>query len=301
MDKAGSSDLRERIARVAQRIPGGALLFAVALMIVLGYFGWYYYGADHLDRALYSLQLEKLSVTPQPAWIKSQVAQEVYQNGRLDRISLLEPRANAAVAQAFETHNWVKSTTRVSKAMGGHVQVDVVYRRPMAMVFYEKRESDLAPNEVSKGFFPIDDEGTVLPTNDFSREDTWKYFMIFAQDARPAGDVGMPYGDVRITEALRLCALLESYREPLGLQEIWVSHDQLASGPSPWSLSIVTLDKTREVIWGHAPQAESRGELPAEEKLQRMVDWFKQPLGVGPDAQRLDLRFTSNTLPVSHR
>ncbi len=300
MEQAEHSHLRERIVRVVQRIPGGALLFAVALMIVLGYFGWYYYGAEHLDRAFYSLQLENLSVTPQPAWIKSKVAEEVYQNGRLDRISLLEPRANAAVAQAFETHYWVKSTTRVSKAVGGRVMVDVVYRRPRGMVFYEKRNSDSDPTDVTRGFLPIDDEGTVLPSDDFGKEDPWKYFMIFAQDA-PSGEKGMPYGDVRIIEALRLCLLLDAYRQPLDLQEIWINHDQLGSGPSPWSFTVVTRDRAREVIWGHAPQAEGRGELPADEKLQRMLAWFKQPPGAGPEANRLDLGTPPNTLPVSRR
>jgi hypothetical protein len=303
IEKAENQDLRAKIAYVFQHIPGGALLFAVGTLIVLGYFGWYYYGADHLDQAFYSLRLEKLTVTPQPPWIKSHVAEEVYQNGRLDRISLLNPRATAAVAQAFETHYWIKTTTRVSKAVGGRVMVDLVYRRPVAMVFYEKHNSQSDPTDVTKGFFPIDEVGTVLPTADFNSDDVWKYFMIIAQDARPAGDVGMPYGDVRITEALQLCEFLEKQRDAFQLQEIWVQHDNFASSASPWSLSIVTRDKTREIVWGHAPHVEGTDELPAEEKLRRMVAWLRQPLATGPgEAHRLDLRSpTSSSTPVSRR
>ena len=87
MDKANKLDLRGKLGYALQRIPGGAVLFAVLALVVLGYFGWFYYGADHLDRALYSLKLENLTVTPQPAWIKSNVADEVFSHGRLDRIS----------------------------------------------------------------------------------------------------------------------------------------------------------------------------------------------------------------------
>ena len=300
MDKAEHSSLRSRVAAIVQHIPGGALLFAVGSLVIFGYFGWYYYGADHLDHALYSLRMEKLAVSPQPPWIKSKVAEEVYQNGRLDRISLLDARANAAIAQAFETHHWVDTTTRVSKAVGGRVTVDLVYRQPVAMVFFEKL-NDADPSDVTKGFFPIDGEGTVLPTADFSSDDVWNYFMIIADEARPAGDTGMPYGDVRITQALQLCQLLAKYRETYQLQEIWVHRDNLASGASPWSLSVITRDKARAIVWGHAPQYEARGELPADEKLSRMLTWLKQPLPASPgEVHRLDLRMVdSPTTPVS--
>lgn len=303
MDKAEHFSLRSKIAAIVQRIPGGALLFAVGTLVIFGYFGWYYYGADHLDHALYSLRLEKLSVTPQPPWIKAQVAEDVYQNGRLDRISLLDARANAAIAQAFETHPWVDTTTRVSKAVGGRVTVDLVYRRPAAMVFFEK-QNDAEPSATKKAFFfPIDEEGTVLPTDDFSSDDVWNYFMIFADEARPAGDTGMPYGDVRITQALQLCQFLAKYRETYQLQEIWVHHDNLASVASPWSLTILTRDKSRAIVWGHAPQNEDRGELPADEKLSRMLAWLKQPVPASPgEIHRIDLRTaTSPTTPVSRQ
>ncbi|MEO8268601.1 MAG: hypothetical protein ABI557_02705 [Aureliella sp.] len=305
MDKAENQDLRTKIAHVVQHIPGGALLFAVGSLIVLGYFGWYYYGADHLDQTFYSLRLEKLVVTPQPAWIKTPVAEEVFHNGRLDRISLLDPRATAAVAQAFETHHWVKTASRVSKSVGNRVDVDLVYRRPAAMVLYEKHNSDSDPNDVKLFFYPIDEEGTVLPATDFSSDDVWNYFMIFARDARPAGEVGMPYGDVRITEALRLCEFLQTQRDAYQLQEVTVQHDDLASGTSPWSLTIDTRDRTRKIIWGHAPHAEGTGELPADEKLRRMVAWLKQPLPTSPgEVHRIDLRSSTSattTTPVSRR
>ncbi len=301
MDSAEKQNLWGRIHYVVQHIPGGALLFAVVPLIILGYFGWFYYGADHLDQALYALRPEGMTVTPQPNWIKSNVSDEVFAHGRLDRISLLEPRANAAIAQAFETHNWVKSVTRVTKSAGGEVVVDLVYRRPAAMVYYEKEtsspESPDAP--VLKGFFPIDEEGTVLPTQDFTSEDVWNHFMIIAENARPAGDVGMPYGDARVTEALALCAYLAPYREEYRLQEIEVSHDNVASGPSPWTLAVFTKDK-REIVWGHAPRAESMGEQPAERKLTRVLAWLQEPPSSGDGAQkRLDVRRASAHASVS--
>ncbi|MEZ6137861.1 MAG: hypothetical protein R3C53_23485 [Pirellulaceae bacterium] len=62
--------LRQRVVDVLQYIPGGALLFAVVPMLVLGYLGWFYYGADHIDGAFYSVNFEHITVTQQPPWIK---------------------------------------------------------------------------------------------------------------------------------------------------------------------------------------------------------------------------------------
>ncbi|MCA9133604.1 MAG: hypothetical protein KDA45_10635 [Planctomycetales bacterium] len=303
MDSAEKLNLRERLASIVQRIPGAAMLFAAALLVVLGYFGWFYYGADHLDQALYSLRFDKLQVTPQPDWIKSDVANEVYTAGRLDRISLLEPRATAAIAQAFETHTWVASITRVTKSAGGSVNVDVVYRRPVAMVYTEyypdPSPENPGPPKLTKGFYAVDESGTVLPRHDFTREDVRDYFLIFAQNARPAGEVGMPYGDVRISEALRLCTFLEPHRHRLHLQEIWINHDGVGSGPSPWTL-LVTTEDNREIVWGHAPGTENSGELPAPQKLEQMLAWLQAPRDESKTTARLDLRHTSAHTPVSY-
>lgn len=300
MDNASTLDLRSRLAAIVRHIPGGALLFAVLLLVMLGYFGWYYYGAEHLDQALYSLRLENLKVTPQPEWIKTKVVEEVYQKHRLDRVSLLDPRANASLAQAFETHHWVKTTSRVSKAAGGKVVVDMVYRQPAAMIYVQR--VDPQTGQVDVGFFPIDGDGTMLPTADFSKEDVRKYFIIYAQDAHPAGDVGMPYGDVRIMEALSLCEFLEHYREAWGLEVIEIHQDSLSGGASPWSLTIFTRDKRRQIVWGHAPRQEGSGELPADEKLKRLVAWNAQPLPTGSsELQTIDVRYAAATTPVSMR
>jgi hypothetical protein len=303
MDNAEPQNLRRKLAFLVQHIPGGALLFAVFMLIVLGYFGWYYYGADHLDQALYSLRLENLSVTAQPEWIKTKVSDEVYRTNRLDRISLLDPRANASIAQAFETHNWVKSAIRVSKAVGGKVEVDLVYRRPLAMIYVEQTVPDASGSKTIAGYLPIDSEGTMLPTeSDFGSEDVLKYFVVYAQDARPAGDVGMPYGDVRIMEALSLCEFLQKYRETYGLQVIEIHQDRLVSGPSPWSLKIFTRDKRREIVWGHAPRLENSSELPADEKLKRLLAWLDQPLPADTsEIQSIDLRNASPIASASSR
>lgn len=273
-------------------VPGGGLLFALVPLLILGYFGWYYYGAEHLDRTLYSLREENIELTPQPEWIHSDVRAEVFRNGALARVSLLEPQATATIAHAFDAHSWIKSTHRVRKTSGGKVKVDVVYRRPAAMVYYRAAPAIGTQNvKVNQALcFPVDEEGFLLPSDDFASAEVHNYFMIFAPNAAPAGD-GMAFGDDRILEALKLVRLLEPLRQPLKLACIYVQPDaieQQLGAFNSWIMNIATDDK-RNIIWGHTPGKETKDEPRAEEKIGMLQAWLGSPAS-NSDVAVLDLR-----------
>ena len=260
-----------------QYIPGGALLFCLAPLLVLGYFAWRNWGAEHLDKALYAVRIENLVTTPQPTWIRSSnVREEVFKNGGLGQLSVLDPQASATIAHAFESHSWVQRASRVQKLPGGKVTVDIVYRRPVAMVYYKGHHSDSGTSQINKpiktGYYPVDDEGVVLPTADFDSSQVPGYFLVFAEDASPPSDVGMAFSDTRIKQSLSLCRLLESARVELRLKQIFVERDERMTGPSPWIMRIKTSDN-RFIDWGHAPGNEVAGEPSAQEKLANLLKW----------------------------
>ncbi len=303
MSSPAQKSFRERFAGIWQYVPGGALLFAIVPLVLLSYLGWFYYGAQHLDQALYALTAEHLTVTSQPAWIPtSNVRQEVFQRARLDRISLLDPKANATIAQAFEAHPWIRSTTRVTKVAGGKVAVDVVYRQPLAMVYCQPRSLDAqsAPQTVKEpGFFPVDAEGIMLPIEDFSQAQVLEYFLIMADNATPSGQIGMAFGDVRIANALKVCGLLESERRRQKLQRVYVEQDHRSSGDSPWIIVLETTDK-HQIVWGHMPGAEGMGEPSAPEKLRTLWAWLETQREAQATGKSLNLLSHGNA-PVSHR
>jgi hypothetical protein len=276
-------------------VPGGGLLFALVPLLILGYFGWYYYGAEHLDRTLYSLREENIELTPQPAWIHGDVRAEVYRSGALSHVSLLEPQASATIAHAFDAHTWIKTTNRVRKTSGGKVKVDVVYRKPAAMVYFRRApaigsQEGAKPSQAS--CFPVDEEGFVLPSDDFAPADVHNYFVIFAPGATPAGGVGMAFGDDRILEALKLCHLLEPQRTALKLACVYVEADALEQqlgALNSWILRVETVDN-RNIIWGHAPGKETKDEPRVEEKIASMQTWLQAPASAS-DIAVLDLRF----------
>ncbi len=258
-----------RCGRTIRQLPGAALMFVVVPLVTLGYFGWYYYGAEHLDRALYSLRVENLVVTPKPEWIKSDIVAEVFNSHNLASVSLLDPHANASIAQAFEQHNWVKTSARVTKSSGGRVRVDLIYRSPLAFIW-----TPSTPH--GEGFYPVDEEGYILPTKDFSESDVENSFVIAIEDLQlppRTGDVAMPFRDPRVNEALLLCRYLQPHRAQLQIQQVVVGEDPRSAGPSPFVMKLVTRDNL-DLIWGHAPDRESVGEPPAESKLARLADWL---------------------------
>lgn len=263
----------QMIAHWMHYVPGGALLFAVLPLLILGYFAWLYWGAEHLDRALYAVKIENVVVTPQPTWIRNtNVREEVFNNGALGQLSVLDPQASATIAHAFASHSWVQRVARVQKLTGGKVTVDIVYRRPIAMVRYEGGNLNPISSQIKKGYYPIDEEGVILPTADFDSSQVTAYFLIDAEGATPPSDVGMAFSDTRIKQSVVLCRALEAVRVDLRLLWIRVNRDDRMGGPNPWVLHIETSDK-RSIFWGHAPGLEVSGEPSAQAKLTNLIKW----------------------------
>ena len=258
-------------------VPGGALLFAVAPLLILGYFAWLNWGAPHLDQALYAIKIENLVTTPQPTWIRStKVREEVFESNGLGQLSLLDPQASATIAHAFESHSWVQRASRVQKLPTGKVRVDLVYRCPVAMVYYDGSFTSSSSSKIKVGFYAVDEEGVVLPSADFDENQVRSYFCIHADGASPPDDVGMAFSDTRIKQALLLCRLLDSMRVNLRLQDIYVERDERMGGPVPWVMSIKSSDQ-RVIIWGHAPGSEIPSEPLAQDKLANLIKWHADP------------------------
>ncbi|MCC6507817.1 MAG: hypothetical protein IT423_01820 [Pirellulaceae bacterium] len=275
----------QRLAERVRNTAGSGLAFALIPLLILGYLGWYYYGAEHLDQTLYGVKLENIELTPQPPWIHSNLKEQVYRENGLSEVSLLEPEATATIAHAFDANTWIKSTNQVRKMSGGKVVVDVTYRRPVAMVF----QSPPPGTGNGKGLcYPVDEEGSLLPTDEFSPSEVLNYFMIFAENAAPSDTA---FRDPRILEALQLVRLLEPQRESLQLACIHVQPDaidQQLGGFNSWIMYITTQDK-REIIWGHAPSRETQDEMLVEEKVARMRAWLQKAPGSTTETV-LDLR-----------
>lgn len=297
----GSKDVPEidwlgRLYLGFQLIPRGALLSVVGPLVLasLGYFGWRYWGAERLDRALYSLTAERLDVTPQPDWIPGNVKDEVLSSGALADISLLDRQATSSIARAFDSHPWVQETVLVEKSAGGHVRVRLTYRKPLALIFCQPT-SESEQNEPLKskaGFYAVDENGMVLPSDGFVVKSEKDYFLVFTEGAKPPSIAGAAFGDPKISQALLLCKLLEPVRQTWALRSIHVQTDPTPSTAQPWILGIVTFNK-QQIVWGHAPGLEVSGEAPVPKKIEKLKNFFQSQASSLPAPTVIDLRFAN--------
>ena len=149
-------------------------------------------------------------MTPLPPWIHTDLKAEVLRDASLDGpLSLLDKELTVRVAHAFALHPWVAKVQRVSKRSPAGVQVDLDYRRPVAMV------------EVpGPALLPVDGEGVLLPTADFSPQDARQYPRIAEIKTSPLGPVGTRWGDTHVTGGARIAAALLDDWQALKLHQV---------------------------------------------------------------------------------
>ena len=247
-----------------------------------GWMLWKRLGPQILTGPDYTVTAEKIEVNTPPPWITCDLVGEAALNGSLDGLNITEPRLTVMVADAFALHPWVEEVVRVHKKAGAHVQVELVYRKPVGMV---EVQIDDEP-----GLLPVDRNGVLLPPEDFDPEIAGRYPRLNVGRSMPAGPVGTPWGDAKLAGAATLANLLGEHWEQLGLYRIVVednAHESaLRSAPR---YSIETTSGTR-IVWGHAPGEETSSEANAETKLARLLRHAESGSGLAAEEpQQIDL------------
>ncbi len=241
-----------------------------AFLIIGGYMAWHRWGAQHIASQYYRIELQSISATPPPPYVRGNIVQSVYETTGIDGLSLLDRSATAKIASAFSLHPWVRKVKSVRKLPGGMVDVGIEYRQPVAMVRLYK--PDYAPGE--KYYLPVDAEAVLLPSEDFARRETQDFLHIDIADADSNNHPGSSFGDRRVAAAASLADILAPFRQQLGLKSIELSSDPRRSQISPLdrvpSLEIVDRNGKRW-IWGSPPGEEAPGERTAEMKLQSLL------------------------------
>jgi hypothetical protein len=245
---------------------------ALAAALVLAAFGvvglrlWHRVEEDVLLRPEYALAAHQIQITPQPAWIRADIKAEALRGDSLHApLSIIDERLNERLAKMFMLHPWVARVEQVTKHYPSHVTVDLVYRRPAAMV------------EVPGGLFPVDDQAVLLPSDDFSAADARQYPRLAGIGSQPLGPVGTAWGDPSVLDGVKIALALAQVWRDLRLHSIRRS-------------TINTGVRSGAVIpWGRAPSIESPAEIPVAEKLARLKKYAADYGGLDESARRNDL------------
>ncbi len=269
------------------RLGIGARWAVIAGAIVLvtagvAYGVWRQVRSHVLASEQYLVEPDQILLTPLPPWIRTDLKDEVLREASLNGpLSLLEPQLTARIAAAFTAHPWIARVDRVSKHYPSGLEVNVAYRRPVAMV------------EVPNGALPVDVEGVVLPTADFQPGEAERYPRIGGIHTSPAGLTGAAWGDAGVAGGAEIAAAFGSQWNELDLLRVTPAKRRPGGqGGIEYTFAIFTRGGT-PIDWGLAPQTTVPGELPAADKIAKLVQYAAQYGSLdGPRPQRL--RFASN-------
>lgn len=255
------------VLRLFRPLDGKTWLFSAfvvfcAIAGVTSYHLWLKHGDQILRQPRYRLQPELLQVTEQPEWISSDVRQSAITAGRLHDANLLDKELVLQVKQAFGVQPWVKRVLRVNKRYPSSVEVELEYRRPVAMV---EVPAGMFPGYDYEGLLPVDEEGYLLPI-ELSEQDAQAFPKIGGIDSSPAGPPGSPWGDVRVAEAAEIIVLLEDIWRPLELYRVTVPPRHSPGDEAPQDEFVLVTRKQRHYAWGSAPGKERQGEDRAADK-----------------------------------
>ena len=280
--------LRALMTRLFRPLEGKAWLATgtVGFSAIAGlasYHLWQQHGDRVLAQPQYRLNPDKLDVTEQPEWIHSDVKQSASTAGRLHDANLLDRELVLQVKQAFGVQPWVKCVLRVDKRYPSTVEVDLEYRRPVAMV---EVPAGMFPGYDYEGLLPVDEEGFLLPV-EIGEQEAQQFPKIGGIDSSPAGPPGSPWGDPRVAAAAQIVLLLEDVWQPLELYRVDVPPRQSPIDGALQADFVLVTRQRRHYTWGSAPGQERQGEERADAKASGLKGFLEKhgPLDTWEDGQ----------------
>lgn len=207
----------------------------------------------------YRVTPEKIAISSLPPWIHCDLKAEVMRDASLERsLSLLDEDLTKRLANAFSLHPWVAKVVRVSKHHPARVEVQLIYRQPVAMV------------EVSGGLLPVDEAGVLLPSADFSPAQAKQYPRISRVESHPSGPVGTNWGDATVAGGAKIASAVADRWKKLRLYRILAPVHTIADEHvDRYTYELTTHAGTR-LLWGRPPGNEPTGEPKASEKVARL-------------------------------
>ncbi|MFG0295772.1 MAG: hypothetical protein ACF8PG_07680 [Maioricimonas sp. JB045] len=246
-------------------------IFLLAVSVAAGFFAPYL--IRHLPRLdsspEYALRADDIVVSAPHDWIPEGFVASVLESADISEDqSLLDENLARNLAEAFAREAWVEEVRRVEIGRDRKVRIDLKYRFPTLMV------------ETTRGDYPVDASGILLPPEDFQPVDRHRFPRVRNIRTLPQGAPGTAWRDPAVTGAARLA----SYLAPRGDMDRWkrfelaaiVAPEDVDSSASPDRLAfeLITLGG-RRIAWGHAPGADSLEPSP-DQKVGRLEEYLRR-------------------------
>jgi hypothetical protein len=218
---------------------------------------------DLSHRDEYRLQASEIEFPAPPRWIPENLLDQVIERSGLpEELSVLDESLAGKVGNAFEEHPWVTRPVKVRVSVPARVEVEFEYRKPVAMV------------EVSDGFYPVDDQGVLLPPRDFPPSELSRYPKIVGLRSTPLGGIGSTWGDARVIGAAQIAVILLPYWSEWKLDSIEVPARSEAKQKYEDLEFVVNAQGGSKIIWGRPPGHQHPLEITADQKIGKLKTYL---------------------------
>ncbi|MCA9137230.1 MAG: hypothetical protein KDB00_10735 [Planctomycetales bacterium] len=270
-----------RILRRMIKAPAVWSLLWPMLLLIGSYVAYSRWFAPRMVAQYGTLDPAAVTLSPAHEYVRTDLVSEVYRDTRLSELSPLDRRVTEKLASAFVSNPWVKHVRSVRKLPGGKIEIDVDYRRPVA-VFHLTGDKEwlqtiddylasigaAIQGGADNAYFPLDGDGVLLPTEKMTSEDTRNLIHIEVSRVFPTGTKGTPFGDRRVESAALLAKLLDAVRDNVRVAKIVVSGDPRFNLVPELEL---TLGDGTQLFWGSPPGMEQPNERDARAKLADLL------------------------------
>ncbi len=276
MSRPKKNQKRKKPMTVAPRLAKGlreavrhgeiVLVTGLVLLIVVGgsYWGWQLVQRRGLDDDQYRVDPQDIVVTPPPEWITAaDLKSKVIRDASLDQsLSILDDNLTERIALAFAAHPWVKKVVRVEKFHPARVEVELVYRNPVAAVLFDEK------------LLPVDGDGVLLPAASFPPFQLQRFPRLRASNLPRPPATGAAWPDARVVAAAQIAATFGPAWHEFDLAEIDAADSPVRGEDDVYTFELVTAGGTR-IPWGRQYLEQNETEPSATEKrdrLKRYVD-----------------------------
>lgn len=221
--------------------------------------------------AEYQLTEENIILPPVPQWADQDLRQLVLDSSPNETTSILDTQLVSRTAGVMKSVGFVETVRSVDKSKN-QLKIDLVYRRPVAVVELSETTFPARPNAsavlVETALVPVDRLGVLMPENIADQQWLPKIFIPFPAHHENR-TTWQAWPDERIQDAAAISSLFEDSAKTIGLA--WIvskRHPQVHEKENaPFEL---WPDKAQGtiIIWGNAPGKESDGEASVENKLK---------------------------------
>lgn len=216
---------------------------------------------DMSNRPEYQLRATDIHVNDVPQWVPKDLVPQVLSQSRFGpQRSVLEESLTSEIAAAFQKHPWVEKVVKVTKQVPARVDVELVYRRPVAMV------------EVPTGLLPVDSSGVLLPPTEFTAEEARRYPLITQPKTSPRGAIGTSWDDPQVAAAAKLAAVLLPHWKQFNLAAIVIPAGIDLRAPLVELVFELHTKGGSRIVWGRAPGVVYPLELSPEQKIGRLEE-----------------------------